>query len=146
MKALVMPEVVGQLRGSPVKVPEGWRVPVPTILGIDREFREWLVEDFQSLGLTPAQAEARAAATVQLTLESAYKKHYGDAIRRYARLFAERYPHLWNRETGLLEGFDAEVLAVACQPHEQVTQRRKSYVRGVMRRMAEEIAYTGGRV
>lgn len=137
MPSLVeMPELKAVLGGKPVVVPGGWFAEVPIVERIERESHEALAAYFQANGMLPMKADDRALWTVQKTLETAYKKHHGDAVRRYAKIYARRYPHLWDRETGLLAGFDAARIATCCQPWEQVTQRRKAIVRLRMEEMA----------
>lgn len=135
MKYLLMPEVKGFVGKKAVVVPAGWKAPVPVIYAIDTEMQQAMTRYFQQSGMLPGKATERTQTTLQLTLESAYKKHYGDAIRRYARHYARRFPHLHQADGSLL-GFQPEVMCVACQPHEQVTQRRKAYVRATMAEMA----------
>lgn len=137
MPSLVeMPTINTTLGGKPLVVPGGWHARVPEIQSVDTESREALVGYFQASGLLPLKAEEAAERTVQKTLETAYKKHHGDAVRRYAKIYARRYPHLWDRESGLLRGFIPEVMARQCQPWEQVTEKRRRIIRQRMAEMA----------
>lgn len=132
-----MPEIKTTLAGKPLVVEGGWFAHVPTVT-MDEESEAGLIAYFQASGMTPFAAAEKARETVQLTLSTAYKKHHGDAVRRYAKIYARRFPHLWDRETGKLQGFDAGMMARQCQPWERVTQRRKRMVRVAMEGMATE--------
>jgi hypothetical protein len=130
-----MPEIRTTLGGKPLVVEGGWNAEVPEVTADARDLAK-LTTYFQASGMLPMKAEERAKWTVQQALVTAYKKHHAEAVRRYAQLYARRYPHLWDRETGALRGFDAASMAVSCQPWEQVTQARKRIVRLRMEEMA----------
>lgn len=130
-----MPEIRTTLAGRPLVVAGGWHAHVPEV-SASRADEAALAAYFQASGMLPLKAEEQARWTVQQTLSTAYKKHHGDAVRRYAKRYARMFPHLWDRETGELRGFDAGVMARQCQPWEWASPRRKRLVRLALEGMA----------
>jgi hypothetical protein len=131
-----MPAFHGTLAGKPVKVPGGWFARVPEVREVDAETRQADVAYFQASGLSPMKAEEAAQEMWQAALETSYKKYLGDAIRRYAKVYARRYPHLWDRATGELKGFDPARMALSTRPWEKATRRRKGISKTLMGEMA----------
>ena len=135
-----MPDTETSLRGKRIFVPS-WKAPVPIVERIDKEMGEALAAYFQRSGYPPDRAVNRAMATVQWTLESAYKRAIGASIRRYAVVYARLYPHLW-REDGTLAGFDPAEMVWASMPHEKSPGRLgKKLARQTMRTFAEKEAH-----
>lgn len=139
MMRLEQPEIRTSLGDRKLIVPGGWFAYVPEVAIKELDVIA-LGRYFSSVyGARPERARAETIQRVQRLFTSCWLRQLHESVRRWARIYADRFPAL-QQANGTLRGFDPEKLqrAGGYTPSENTGRRGKHWVRDTLTQMARE--------
>jgi len=137
MKRIKMPELTTLYGKVRLRIPAGWicNVPQPetydpiTLLSYSRFF-------IAQKGMTKRKAEKEVVQRMNKLFERAWLRHVCRSIRRYARIYARKFPDRVGKN-GILAGFRPDWLQNAYIPEENMGRRGKKSIKEMFGRMGE---------
>lgn len=137
MRYLEIPDIMKTHRGISLKLPGGWKAPVPNINVSSGDIKP-MIQAWTGHGLNPTEAQRAVENTMDLVFERGWFYYLKWFIIHWMCYYADTYPHLVNQD-GTLRNFNPESLVMLWLPLEKEYGRDgKQYIRDALYEMSKD--------